>query len=105
MSSEYSQSVTVCVFVCVCAPSNHRDPVGLPYVFQQGVQAVVSWPWTNEDGLTFGEARRDAFLCTCSFTRAISFWTLLVTRTRHPAFASVHPRQMCIVALDLSIWS
>ena len=33
----------------------------------QGVQAVVSCPWTNEDGLTTGEARRDAFLCTCNF--------------------------------------
>ena len=32
---------------------------------RQGVQAVVSCPWTNEDGLTTGEARRDAFSCTC----------------------------------------
>ena len=32
-------------------------------------------------------------------------WVLLLARTRRPAFASVHHRQMCIVALDLSIWS
>ena len=28
-------------------------------------RAGVSCPWTNEDGLATGEARRDAFLCTC----------------------------------------
>ena len=28
-----------------------------------------------------------------------------LARTRRPAFASDHHRQMCLVALDLSIWS
>ena len=39
------------------------------------------------------------------FYLRIPSWALLVTRTRCPAFASVLHRQMCIVALDVSIWS
>ena len=50
------------VCVCVCQLLSQRGCTDL-----QGVQAVVSWPWTNEDGLTTGEARRGAFSCTCNF--------------------------------------
>ena len=49
------------------------------FILQQGVQAVVSCPWTNEDGLTTGEARRDAFLCTCNFP--LSGWQEAKPRT------------------------
>ena len=68
--------------VCVCVTLQIiqilLDFSGL-LVSQQGVQAVVSCPWTNEDGLTTGEARRDAFLCTCNFP--LSVWQEAKPRT------------------------
>ena len=67
---------SLCVSPPVCKDSGHTKEFDLlQFIFlgfsihlrsvPQGAQAVVSWPWTNEDGLATGEARRDAFLCTC----------------------------------------
>ena len=58
-----TRAVCVCVFVCLCVEP--LESQGSRWFSKQGVQAVVSCPWTNEDGLTTGEARRDAFSCTC----------------------------------------
>ena len=41
-------------------------------------QAVVSRPWTNEDGLTTRDARRDAFLRTCVFKLLLDYCGPLV---------------------------
>ena len=52
----------------------------------QGVQAVVSWPWTNEDGLTTGEARR-YLLQFLSFRKGLLSSAVMSGR-RHPVDSS-----------------
>ena len=62
--------VRACVCVCVSTPvpkefDHTKELFNQLYSFPAGVQAIVSGPSTNENGRTAGEARRDAFLCTC----------------------------------------